>query len=99
MATAFRLAVDADISDRISLLLQVLLHGIVPFVELLAWGYKQSAIACVPKFYWTGSLHSSSIEVVPGTSTSPKRVAGITGSIECLMGTEGVSDEVGEVTW
>jgi hypothetical protein len=42
-------------------------------------GYKRSAIACVPKFYWTGSLRSSNIEVVPTTSTSPKRVA-MTGS-------------------
>jgi hypothetical protein len=43
-------------------------------VELFVCGYKRSAIACVLKIYWTGSLGSSSIVVVPTTSTSPKRV-------------------------
>jgi hypothetical protein len=51
------------------------MDGLVPFVKPSLCGYKRSAIALAPNFYWTAALPSSNIELVPRTCPSPNPVS------------------------
>jgi uncharacterized protein DUF3349 len=62
------------IEDRVRSL-PSLFAGPGSFIERPACGYKRLAIALGPNFYWTNSIPSSSIEVVPRISPSPNRGA------------------------
>jgi hypothetical protein len=47
------------------------MDGLVHFIERSVCGYKGSSITLGPKFYWTESILSSTIEVAPMDLTEP----------------------------
>jgi hypothetical protein len=54
---------------------KIFLDSLLSSITHTVCGYKQSAMTRVPKFYWTDSSPSSSIEVVPRIAPSLNRVA------------------------